>query len=67
MYRLDVWLLTLKGKGYAAVVVMEFLGYGKRPSIFDFVLYHLLKFEPVKVVARSTCVSIALSNLKSTL
>lgn len=36
-----MWLLTLKGKGYAVVAVMEFLDYGKRPSIFDVVLYLL--------------------------
>ncbi|CAK7349759.1 unnamed protein product [Dovyalis caffra] len=39
MAGLDVWLLTLKGKGYVVVAVMEFLGYGKQPSIFDFVSY----------------------------
>jgi len=38
-FRLDVWLLISKGKGYAVVVVMEFLGYGRRPSIFN--LYHI--------------------------
>ena len=38
-FRSDVWLLTSKGKGYAVVVVMEFLGYGKQPSIFN--LYHI--------------------------
>lgn len=36
-----MWLQTLRGKGYAAVVVMDYLGCGKPLSTFKFLLYFI--------------------------
>ncbi|KAG5536223.1 hypothetical protein RHGRI_023864 [Rhododendron griersonianum] len=47
VHRYDVWRQTLKGKGFAVVVVMGCLGYGMLPSTSEFLLHSSPKTQGI--------------------